>query len=286
MNYRYHLLDPRDVLAGVAYLRDNEALGLEVTIPELATACRLGNIDPQHTGRDARRAAIEDVVTVALPPAGTVLITVRPDADAIGSMAVLEARAAGEPVDPARVGLIAEADKEAVGPWPGPGRIRVDEVTDVAVVNAVCMDHRTPLEDRVSAVRQWLTGGTIPGGEEIRARLRDEAAAALAATKVTENDGVAAVTSTHRKGVDIGYQHAPVVVATNPSFRWQGGPAHVKHTVARWNTSQPMDWAGMLAALRQAEPGWGGSSSICGSPQGVGSTLSQEQVVEIVRRYC
>ncbi len=43
-------------------------LGIEVTVPALAARCSLGNIDPQHSGGDTSRAAIEDAMRCELPP--------------------------------------------------------------------------------------------------------------------------------------------------------------------------------------------------------------------------
>ena len=40
-----------------------------------------------------------------------------------------------------------------------------------------------------------------------------------------------------------------------------------------------------LAELAALEPGWGGSPTIGGSPQGVSSLLTTEQVVEVVARH-
>ncbi|WP_289008978.1 hypothetical protein [uncultured Thermomonospora sp.] len=288
--YTPHLLDPRDVPGGLTFLRRNPALGVEVTVPALAIACQRGNIDPQHTGGDASRCAIEEAVTAPLPPAGTVLVTVRPDADALGAMAVLSLRAEGREIEgdlADRVAQIAQADKEAAGPWPGPRPIGAPEdlITAASVVNAVCMDHSTPLKNRVEGVREWLLTGRIPGQKEITSRLLREARDALDSLDVRVVDGIAVIVGSHRLAMTIGYRFAPVVVATNPAFRWQGGEPHVKHTIARWNSNIPMNWPAMLAALQAAEPGWGGSTSICGSPQGRGSKLTTQQVTEITLRH-
>ena len=47
--YTYGLLDPRAGVAGENLpLLGAATLGIEVTVPELARRCGLGNIDPQH----------------------------------------------------------------------------------------------------------------------------------------------------------------------------------------------------------------------------------------------
>jgi len=123
--YTFAIIDPRRPFEG-----GTNVLGIEVTIPEAAAACGLGNIDEQHAARalsaccgaelvfePARcavcdkpahaRAAIEvaldwplpadayqwerDRNEDSLPPIAT-LATVRPDLDSVGAMAVLVLR--------------------------------------------------------------------------------------------------------------------------------------------------------------------------------------------------
>lgn len=311
--YNVAALDPRrtpqadehnnKVLAG-------PVLGIEVTVPALAGRCSLGNIDPQHLGGDTSRAAIDAALTWPLPPLNATLATVRPDADSIGAMALLSMRAEAHTgyddhwVDTVyalssgrtvmgvaawdRATLISRTDREASGPWPGPRPIGGPEdlLRETTALEAMCMDHTLTMAERVVRMRDWLLSGKFEGMAGYQARALAEAQAALADLDVQVRGGVAVVTGAHRLAMSIGYRHAPVVVATNPRFRWQGGPEHVKHTVARWNTmTVGMDWDRMLAELQSADPGWGGSASIVGSPQGIASRLTTEQVVEIVARH-
>ncbi|MFG1857482.1 hypothetical protein ACGFJT_36995 [Actinomadura geliboluensis] len=186
----------------------------------------------------------------------------------------------------ARVRRIADADTEAAGPWPGPRPVgdAGDLLRATSALAAVCMDHRRSLQDRVALMRKWILTGHLDEELGIRLRLFAEALEALEALDVQVQGGIAVVSGSHRLGLSLGYRHAPVVVATNPAFTWQGGEPHRKHTVARWNSAHPMGWKRMLDELRAREPGWGGSSAICGSPQGVASVLTQEQVLDVVVR--
>ena len=100
MAFKFEILDPRPAtrlgeLERLAQM--GTTMGAEVTVPEFAEALSLGNIDPQHTGGDATTAAIEAAVTWPLPPEGTTIVTVRPDADSLGVMAVLALREEGTP---------------------------------------------------------------------------------------------------------------------------------------------------------------------------------------------
>lgn len=295
--YTYIAFNPRtatadDVPAGT--------LGIEVTSRHLAGACSLGNIDPQHLGGDATTAAIEAAMTWPLPSEGATLATIRADADSLGAMAVLTLRAKGLPVDAARVQLIADADKEASGPWPGPRPAPSPEdlVGPATPVMHLAADYARPLPDRVEALTAWLLDRIRDEADdeeisEYAARALAEAREALAGLQVIERTPVAVVVGSHRLAFALGYRHAPIVVATNPEFRFAGGEPHIKHTVARWNSSTlpDMDWDGMIAALNAADPAvtetarWGGSTSIAGSPQGVPSGLGTEQVAEIVAAH-
>ena len=49
---KYGILDPRktpEAQVNNNALLNEQTLGIEVTIPELADRCKLGNIDPQHS---------------------------------------------------------------------------------------------------------------------------------------------------------------------------------------------------------------------------------------------
>lgn len=301
MIYRFAALDPRPSgHAANERVLAQRVLGIEVTIPAWARRCALGNIDPQHLGGDAGTAAIEAALTWPLPDAHTTLATVRADADSIGAMAVLTLRKSGQPIGAqqrARVQVIADADKEASGPWPGArsATTEADLVREATPVMHLAADHTRRLEDRVGMVAEWiLDGDDSPAGlvlDGLRYQAYQEAEAALASLDVMVWGSVAVVTGTHRLAMTIGYQHAPVVLAANPAFRLAGGEPHLKYTIARWNTQTlpGMDWAGLVAALNKEDPSvadgsaWGGSTSIIGSPQGVSSGLSRADVTALVQ---
>lgn len=296
--FTYALLKPRGDNEGSLA---GDVLGVEVTIPALAERCSLGNIDPQHLGGDASRAAIEEALTWPVPAPGSTLVTVRADADSVGAMAVLLLRAGGLLLAQGaldRVALIAVADKEASGPWPGvrPTPSPEDLIGPATPVMHLAADHARPLAERVELLAAWLSGDDVV--QPILDRYEDlalgEAREALASLNVTVDGPIAVVVGSHRLAMSIGYRHAPMVVATNEGFSFAGGPPHRKHTVARWNTDVLpafMDWQAMIGALNSDdsaasdEHGWGGSTSIIGSPQGVTSALETAQVVAIVRDF-
>jgi len=58
-----------------------------------------------------------------------------------------------------------------------------------------------------------------------------------------------------------------------------------KFTVCRYDSHTPCDLPAALKELQALEAGWGGRGDIFGSPQGVSSSLTVEQVIEVVSRH-
>ena len=207
MTYRFALLDLRPIPAaeeGNAKLLGPNTLGIEVTIPALAARCGLGNLDPQHSGGDASRAALEEALNwrtygpeAELPPDGATLATVRADLDAVGAMAVFSLRREvdwGEDEENplleseflGRIGMIAESDKFGRGCWPGQrplpsgdnpwpeGSASAESSRPLAAIAAAVMDFKVPLTDRVSVMERWLLTGEEP--EQYRAQVERERA--------------------------------------------------------------------------------------------------------------
>jgi len=289
--YRFAVLDPRPQgVEANEKVFDGPVYGIEITVPALAARC-VRNIDPQHTGGNAELAAIEVAVGAELPPVGTTLATVRADLDSVGAMALFSIRARGGLPEfirdlMSRVEAIAEADKFARGAWPGvrPLETFSEESDPLAAIAVAVADFKVPIATRVAWVERWLLIGEEP--EEYRSKVErehQELGRAIADGTIYAKvvDGVALVVSTHPSAIEIGYRLAPMVVAMNPIFRFQGGEPHRKFTVAQHEEGHAMLWLAR-EELNKFESGWGGSPTIIGSPQGVESTLSAEEVLRIV----
>ena len=301
--YRFHVLSPIRAEAAEAHnapLLGRDTLGIEVTEPELARRCGLGNLDPQHTEGRADLTAIELALEHPLPPPGAILVTIRPDADAFGAMALFALRAGGTEPDRAlreRVALVARADRFAHGDWPGPRPLPRDteqawaffvggEPTTAALM-VICEDRTRTAEERVRLLGDWLVTGKLP--DWAIGRARERAQGIVRAVVDGEIDAgtaaggrIAVVESHHPAALRLGYCLAPVVVALNPEFRpVHGEGPYRKFTICQYREGF-LDLPGAMRALRAREPGWGGSPTIIGSPQGTSSKLPMEEVVEIV----
>lgn len=297
MRYRHALLTPSR-LPGAEAWNDSwlgpTTLGVEVTEAELASRCGLGNIDPQHGfGGGRGRAAIEAALEWPLPPSGAALVTIRPDADALGAMAVLEVRAEG-PLEPAllrRVDLVASCDAFNKGGWkdwvarqgPIPARVTAREVSvqplAYRVVAALAADQGRTISERVALMGDWLrTGRRDP---KSYAPVREAARSTVEALENGEftifpvcEGRVARLRGSAPYGLQMAYRIAPVVVA-EANFG-----AVRKVTIAQFERGW-IDLRAVASGLSDQEPGWGGSDTIIGSPQGVGTALPL-QVIEAV----
>ena len=299
--YRYAVLFPAgaaDAEAHNAPLLGPATHGIEVTETTLAARCGLGNIDPQHDGLGSALAAIEAAAAWPLPRPGATLVTIRPDLDAFGAMAVLTFRAEGRMLIPpmkARIRAAAKVDRFERGPWPGrrPWPASPDELLDdlggddAGILAAAMQDGRVAVRARVRLALDWLVSGLVP--EAYRRASLERAGRLWRAVRdgelladTTEAPGrLAEIVTTADGALAIGYRLAPVVVALNPRFAFPDGTVGPKYTVAQYAPGHA-DLDAALALILRWEAGWGGTATIKGSPQGRPSRLDRATVARAV----
>ena len=268
-----------------------ETLGIEVTVPALAARCGLGNIDPQHHPDGGATAAIEEALAWPLPPAGSNLVTIRPDADAAGAMAVLGLRGAGHalsPVSLCRIAAIARHDRFDRGPWPGP-RPLPPAIGELAaqfaahgcsgLISALAAQ-RHDLDACVAVARRWILTGRP--GSAVPAR----AAAAILLRALAEerlriapaNAGrVAVATGAVPGALTLAYRRAPVVLGIE--LDPEAGARRM--VVAQWSEGH-VDLRRVLKMVVAREPGWGGSPTIIGSPQGRRCQTTRDEMLAML----
>lgn len=316
--FKFIQLDPRPTAAAsndalFKGVGSANVLGVEMTLPAYTSRCTLGNLDHHGPADTAETpSACEQALEFQSPywwvctdtgtpwsapfanqeqegPFPVLLVTVRPDADSVTAMAVIASRYGnpwGEPtpVDEDLVRAVGRFDR--LGPSAGV----VPPI--VSAIARVAADHKRTLADRVAWVQKALAGGSDPVEVAQLIAARDaELAAARAASTVTKHAGgrVVAVVSTHRFATTLGYEEAAVVVALNPTmpvdFADPAKGTYTKYTICRYDAHVPVDLQSALAELQGMEAGWGGRGDIFGSPQGVSSSLTLEQVLAVVERH-
>lgn len=272
-------------------------LGIEVTEPELAAACGLGNIDPQHSpAAKVNLSAIEAALVAPLPPDGATLVTIRPDADAFGAMAVLLLRRKGlfqRGWPMRRIRAIGRADRFDHGGWQewrahhpelaSKATLRElgGEPLRIAMLAAIANDHGASVESRVLRIARWIRNGETDGkalSEAFgfrRGLLSSWNRGEIKVEPVLE--GRAAMLRANHPGAlrAIGYRYAPVVVAEGRLGEMR------KLTVAQFEPGW-VDLSTLRDRLWTLEPGWGGSATILGSPQGTSSRLVVDQLLSVL----
>lgn len=148
-------------------------------------------------------------------------------------------------------------------------------------------DARRDIAERVVTVRTWLETGTFPGLHDAVGQVRRERAEQVVLdreVRVVAGRRVAVIESTSRFAIGVAYQHAPVVIAVNPESRFQGGPEHRKVTICQTEPGH-LELGAARDELAAIEPGWGGSPTIIGSPQGDATTIELGRLVDVVERH-
>ncbi|HEY7414944.1 MAG TPA: hypothetical protein VH593_07115, partial [Ktedonobacteraceae bacterium] len=187
--------------------------------------------------------------------------------------------------------MIANQDKFEHGVWPGPHPLSMEygsQELESSGLGFIAMNHRLPIVQRVSLFEQWLVNGTCDGLADAREQARETFSNAVNDSSVSVDGGTAVVESHHIGATGVGYHFAPVVVIRNDAFRFPGVEGtHIKYTICQFCEGY-VDMPSIVADLNEIEQSggtWGGSRTICGSPQGVSSELSLEQVVEVVKSH-
>src|SRR3972149_328 len=199
-----------------------------------------------------------------------------------------------------RISAIAGADK-ARGVWPGqqplPSRDNPWGARDeqglpaprplLAAVGAMVAGHRVEIGEKVCNVVYWLQTGHFPSMCAYEDRVEKERLDIILAIEsgeiyAFEVGGIAVVFSAHRAGTDIGYRLAPGVVAEKPQFVFQGGPPQRKGKICQYGPEY-INMAEVKKTLLEEEEGWGGSSTIIGSPQGYPCRISLNEIISFIR---
>ena len=291
-------------------------VGIEFTLPKLAYLLT-ANIDGQHNTTGGQ-AAITLALTCEIPPHTATYAVVRPDCDALGAIAVLEMRRTllleqgDDTVSDevlARVNWIAQRDAFQFGTWPGTrdvAEIATDERFLWAALTSLCMNTKERLPQRVDLIREWVEFGDCAGLTEALTKVQKDHAIALADYSIVAQESCIVAINAHYFGAtDIAYCYAPVAVLANDKFvhpKVEG--TYLKYTVCQFQPGKYVDLIGIAEALNELEDDsvgvwiinalgerefvkalWGGSPGIIGSPQGVSSSLSIEQVLAVVKSH-
>jgi len=269
-------------------------LGIEVTRKDFAVKCGLGNIDPQHDGSGSDSSAIIDSLSFPLPLTGSILVTIRPDADAFGAMAVLTARFEGKErllrhdlvemihlidcVGPAKASQLNPKIQEY-----RPEGYAIQQISrgGPSWINT---------KEQVNAIARILTGSMSRNQvEEIASTRKVNNAEELKFTVIIP-DKVMLIETRGQYGFarQYGSTRFPVTVVCDYEYVMPGVEGYTPHK--RWciirNYSNIIDIEDVKFRLNKVEKNgstWGGPKNLVSSPQGNESAISDSEVIAIIR---
>lgn len=303
----------------------NAVYGIEVTVPALAKRCTSNLDPQHNGGDTNRAAIEDSLTIELPAEGSTLAtVRADLDAIGSMAILNLRAKGESLESAMGRIAMVAASDKFARGGWPGPKPLptrdnpwieetaTAESSRPLAAIGVAVMDFKVPLTDRVSTMERWLLTGEEP--QQYRNQVEKERLDMIVALETGQikfsvrqgapvcrghgyynyclwcgedfisPSAIAVVISTHRAATSVGYSLAPVVVALNPEFRLRGGEPHKKFTVCQFAGGY-VDLKAVLAELNELEQGWGGSPTIGGSPQGVSSRLTIDEVVAVVEKH-
>lgn len=294
--YEYTTLNPR------SETNPEFDLGIEITIPKLMLE-NVENIDPQH-GKNANieSSAIEKALNYNLDklPQGSKIATLRPDADSIGAMAVLELRSQDIIPDKELIKMIGKFDsygyKKAQEMYPEI-EVRQEEIT---AASQVCLGRDKSIEEKVTWMKKLLTNKA--NYDEIQSinnkwlEDKEKAKKSLEISPIVDDKAVL-VTGSHPQAFAVGYEQAGIVAAYNPNFvrPWiENDTACEKWTIARYSEAEKIDIAKLKELLNEYEKKysaenydhkktWGGPANLVASPQGYTSNIPKEKIIETIK---
>ena len=310
MNYTFGLLSADNTVhsaANNAQLLGANTLGIEVTQTLLARRCGLGNIDPQHGAQtNAASSAIEECLTCALPPKGSVIVTLRPDKDAFGAIAVLELRCAGKDkkIDQWLVRWIGALDRmpyrDARVQYPA-----LDEACQqflIDAMNYIVHSREYELSQKISLLGQILTRELSDTELQRLANRREQLEQETFRVDMFGRVAFINAPGRYRSAREYGNRNFPVVVIFDPEHHPDGSESHQRWCVVRQSRPLVFDRKGFLEEINLWEAktrgislevlhdqsyAWGGPNNMVVSAQGVGygTCLRKELILDLVRKH-
>lgn len=288
LNFNYVLINPRAEIPSYD-------LGIEITDPKIAQ--NKENIDPQHgQNPDINTSAIEEALKFDLNSLkeNAVLATIRPDADSVGAMAVIELRKNDITIDESLVSAIGKVDsygfKKAIEDYPEIAP-RKKEITAASQYSL----GKNSIEEKVKFMKRLLANKS--NWEEIEKINKDwetkleEAGKKLTVEELVKDQAVI-VKGDHPLAFNLGYEKAGIVTAYNSNFKrpWiENDKESEKWTIARYSEAEKIDIKSLKEQLNALEKqfdgsgSWGGPANLVASPQGETSKIPYDVIIETIK---
>lgn len=313
MDFKYHHINVVDLDVESEYLQkiQNEEfciIGIEITIPEIAKYCYL-NIDPQHdriesvnmTSVESVFSSKELILNLCKIFKKVLFITIKTDLDSVAAICLLQMYLTNFKFDLdsnliLKFKAIAKSDRH--GRVNYSSKIKSDDFFKHPNFNmygiplgliGMVADYKLTLSKKVQLMMSYLNIGTFKNIENYTSYMHYVVRRKIPIDMVVlVPNKLVFVRSNTRGALSRGYMKCPVVIAKNESYKFGIGPNRItgsKITIAQYENSQFINLLKLAEELNMAEPGWGGSSCIIGSPQNRPTQLSDETIVQLTIKH-
>ena len=272
----------------LASIDADKTLGIEITVPSLAAKCGLGNIDHHRDGDDYNTpSACEQALEWEYLDCQ--VVGVLADADTLTAMAVLlakvfqvesDADSSEYKVDKELVTKIGLIDRKGLAHNP---ELLFDN--RVKYIRAIAAQRNMEVTTQVYNIMLVLVGKKLTE-EDLKLIEAEELKLidAEKASKVTKLDDFVIVESSHMMATQIGYKYGDVLICINDKFpkdfKDLSKGTYRKITLCKRDEYVPYNIN--FSKLNELESGWGGRPTIGGSPQGVDSKLTIDQILSCI----
>lgn len=285
-------------------LRAYFVLGIELTDGDLASLTHL-NIDPQHMWH-SKITAIEysfnkqeNILGLLKPFNKIAMVTIRPDVDSIGSMAILSMLLNKELVLEGnlilRLKAIAKSDRHGRENW----KTKREDFFNFKGHNIfglpiglmyMCSDLRLDIQQKVLKMTTYLKNGIFDDIDKYTNLALKNLSDQMRSIKVNVivPNKLIVIESNRGGAIAIGYKMCPVVIAVNDRFRFGLKKNFIigkKMTIAQYTAGRFVNIPEVQKKLAEMEFGWAGSDSIIGSPLNGPTKLQIKDVVKVVKKY-
>ena len=313
MEIKYHQINPSDKNNELKYLKyfyDNDYAIISIeTIDNEFDKFSCFSIDPQHgfgdSKKNSRITSIEyifnykDEILKKIDKRNKILmITVKPDLDSLGSMALLtliinnEFKIDGDLI--LRLKAIAKSDRHGRSNWKNKQEdfFFIREYTTYGIpcgLFFITSSRNLTCDEKIKIITQYLLTGTFDDVEKYNKKAIKKIKKAKKKLKINIiiPKKLCLIESRYRGALSYGYRYTPCVIAINELFSFNIENEQVygkKITIAQYEDKY-MDMEKILNDINEIESGWGGSSVIIGSPIDRPSTIDEKQLIDICKKH-
>jgi len=307
--YKINITNKNEEIEYLKHLSDEKffIVGIEVTDPDIEQYCSL-SIDPQHSKFKNMNSQTsieyifnyqEDIVQLMSLSKNIIMLTIKTDNDSIGSMAVLTLLLKNNLILDGdiilRLKAIAKSDRHGRKNWKGEKEdyFNFENYNMYGLpsgLSYMSSDLKITIDNKIDNMIQYLSTGDFPSLSEyndltlynLKKNNKQEHITIIIPKKLCF------VESNHRGAISFGYKYTPCVIAKNKKFVFGNGNTRKigkKVTIAQYEDSKYVNLDNICRELNDIELGWGGSSVIIGSPLDRATSISDDQIIDIVKKH-